>query len=104
MCRLGVCILGGEGLFFTVPVLNDELVSLTVGELNVHSDIVLLITASVRQYGRCSSTYLRTVRSGELAVECVTIAGIVEAEIERMFLTVSRQVLNKDKLILGCDL
>ena len=66
--------------------------------------MVFLVATSIVLYSSFHCTDLRTIWSGELAVERVTVIAIVETEIERMFLTVSRQVLNEDKLFLGSSL
>ena len=87
-----------KDLLVAVPILKDEVVSLTVGKLCLHFDAIGRIVASVRLYGSGSSRDQRLVRSREVHVECVAIRCIIEPQVVLMRLSVRYQTIDLDKV------
>ena len=95
-----------DRVFLAVPVLDNQILSLTIDKLYLHLHLILRLftTAFIGLNGCRSRSDLRTIRSLERHIEFLTVVGIVKAEIIRMRLAISNQTVYLNRVFGGCHL
>ena len=93
-----------KGLFGTVPILNDEVVALTVSKLHLYLDPIIGIAAGIGLDGSRGRAYLRTVWSSERDIRERAVFGFISPNRVGVPLPVSRKARDIERHIGFCRL